>query len=125
MNFKTKKAQEGFSLMHPVAQSLAVEMDEWAKEQEVDLVFTATVSSLEEDKKLGRKSDTHRTGRAFDIRTSNLSEEFISAFIERFNMLYGDSIGAIGSNGLPKLIVYRPHGTGPHFHVQIRRGLKE
>lgn len=125
MNFKTKKAAERFKLMHPAAQALAEEMDRWAREQGVDLVFTATKSTLEEDKKLGRKSDTHRTGRAFDIRTKGLSQEFIYTFLERFNFEYGDSIGAITSDGIPKLIVYKPHGTGPHFHVQIRRGLKE
>lgn len=109
--------------MRPVAQSLAKEMDEWAKAQGVDLVFTATATTLEEDRKLGRVSDTHRTGRAFDIRTSGLSQEFIHDFIQYFTTLY-PNLGAVsGKSGKPNLIHYKPHGTGPHFHVQIRRGV--
>jgi hypothetical protein len=124
MNFKSKEAAEGFELMHPAAQSLAKEMDEWSRDRHgVELVFTETFTTPEEDKKLGRVSDTHRTGRAFDIRTSDLSKEFIHDFIQYFTTLY-PNLGAIsGKSGKPNLIHYKPHGTGPHFHVQIRRGI--
>lgn len=124
MNFKTQKAAEGFELMRPKAQEIAKEMAEWSlKVHGVELVFTETVSTLGEDQELGRVSDTHRTGRAFDIRTAGLSKEFIHDFIQYFTTLYG-RLGAVsGKTKKPNLIHYKPHGTGPHFHVQIRRGL--
>lgn len=123
MNFNNKKTEERFVNMLPRTQKLAIEMDAWAREQGVELVFTETWTTATEDFKLNRQSDTHRTGRAFDIRTKNLSAEFIKKFIAYFTELYNEKYGAVTKSG-PSLIVYRPHGTGPHFHVQIRRGLK-
>jgi hypothetical protein len=120
MQFSDPSAEAGFEKMNLSTKWLAVEMHLWALDQGVQLTFTATWSSPEEDKKLGRVSDTHRTGRAFDIRTRDLSPEFIEKFQEHFNSLYKNSMGAVNKDG-PCLIVFKPHGTGPHFHVQIRR----
>jgi hypothetical protein len=124
LKFKDELAEKGFEKMKLTTKWLAVEMHLWALQHGVTLIFTATHSTAEEDKKLGRKSDTHRTGRAFDIRTKDLSPEFIEAFQTYFNTLYNEKMGAVTKEG-PCLIVYKPHGTGPHFHVQIRRDYGE
>lgn len=124
MKFSTKKAEERFIQMTVTAQNLAKEMVEWSKEKwDVDLVITETWTLAVEDHKLNRTSDTHRTGRAFDIRTRFLKDDFKAAFIEHFNFLYQQKLGAITPTG-PVLIVDKPHGSGPHWHVQVKRGSK-
>lgn len=121
MKFKTEEVQDRFMLMHPRAQELAREMDEWTmKHFGKELTITATTSTAAEDKALGRVSDTHRTGRAFDIRTSDLTDTIIANLCTYFRRLYNQKLGA-SSNKQCNLIVYRPHGTGPHLHVQLNR----
>lgn len=120
MKFKTELVKERFKFMHPVVQEIAKEMDEWAmKEFKIELTITATYSTPEEDKAIGRVSDTHRTGRAFDVRTSDLPEALVANLCAVFRKKYL-KLGAV-SNGHANLIVYRPHGTGPHLHVQLNR----
>lgn len=120
LRFKDESAEKNFEKMKLQTKWLAVEMHLWALNRGVTLVFTATYSTAEEDKKIGRVSDTHRTGRAFDIRTRGLDPEFLKDFIDHFNTLYRSEMGAVTKNG-PVLIVDKTHGTGPHLHVQIRR----
>lgn len=124
MKFKTPKVQERFVQMTKTAQDLATEMADWALQKwNVELVFVETWTTAAEDQKLNRVSDTHRTGRAFDIRTKNLKDDFKSAFLEHFRLLYNDKLGAVTPSG-PSLIVDKPHGSGPHWHVQVKRGSK-
>lgn len=121
MKFKTSEVEERFSLMHPQVQKLAQEMDEWTKEKyDIELTLTATTSNADEDKLLGRVSDTHRTGRAFDIRTSDLPDTLIAEFCAYFRKKYNNKLGALTGESR-QLIVYKPHGTGPHLHVQLNR----
>lgn len=106
--------------MHKRAQELAIEMDEWCKENfNHEITLTACKTTFEEDKELNRQSDTHRTGRAFDIRVIDMPEDLIAKFCSYFRKKY-PSLGAYSKNAY-QLIVYRPHGSGPHFHVQLKR----
>lgn len=124
MKFKTKVVEERFANMTKTAQSLALEMDEWSQTNHgVELTIVETWTLAAEDAKLNRVSDTHRTGRAFDIRTKNLPDWFKPLFINHFTFLYNEKHGAIGKDG-PCLIVDKPHGSGPHWHVQVKRGSK-
>lgn len=124
LNFSTERAEKNFERMRLTTKWLAVEMHLWASQQGVSITFTETWTTEEEDKKLKRTSDTHRTGRAFDIRTKDLKPEFIYKFIDHFETLYNEKMGAVGKDG-PNLIFYKPHGTGPHLHVQIRRDYEQ
>ena len=121
MKFKTEEVEKRFHDMHPRAQELANEMDEWTvKPHGKELIITSTTSTVAEDKVLGRESDTHRTGRAFDIRTSDLTDLIIANLCTYFRRLYNQKLGA-SKNKQCSLIVYKPHGTGPHLHVQLNR----
>lgn len=103
-----------------MAQTIAIDADEWSqKNYGIELTLTATVSTGEEDKALGRISDTHRTRRAFDIRTKNLPDAFIAELIAYLSKKYG-KYGAVVS-ALPKLVVSKDHGSGPHLHIQLSR----
>ena len=120
MKFKTKDVETRFPDMADLAQRIAKEMDLYSQEKYgIELTITATVSTRDEDKTLDRASDTHRTRRAFDIRTGDLPDELVAELCSVFRKKYG-RFGAVTS-ALPSLIVYRPHGTGPHLHVQLSR----
>jgi hypothetical protein len=124
MKFKDQEVEARFTLMHPVAQELAKQMDQWSQEHYgIELTLTATTSTREEDKALGRVSDTHRTGRAFDVRTRDLPESLIAEMLAHFRFLY-PKLGAF-TGKQHQLIVYKPHGTGPHLHVQIKRNVPD
>lgn len=120
MKFKTPEAKERFKDLHPQAQKIATEMDEWSvKNFEQELTLTTTCSTKAEDKLLNRVSDTHRTRRAWDIRTKDLSEDHIAKLCSHFRKLY-NKYGAVANNAA-QLIVYKPHGSGPHLHCQLNR----
>jgi hypothetical protein len=126
MKFKDAVIAARFEDMNKLAQTIATDMDDWSqKNYGIELMITATTSTIEEDKALGRVSDTHRTRRAWDIRTMNLPDAFVAELIAVFTKKYG-KYGAVVS-ALPQLIVNKPHGTGPHLHCQLSRkyALKE
>jgi hypothetical protein len=120
MKFKTPEVEARFKDMNVTAQKIAKEMYSWLKENyDIEMVITTTVSTTAEDKELSRISDTHRTRRAFDVRTYNIPEEIIQKLIEVFNLRYG-KFGAV-SSAKPQLIINRSHGSGPHLHIQLNR----
>lgn len=120
MKFKDDVIAARFADMHELAQKIATEMDEWSvKTYGIELTITATCSDHREDKELGRQSDTHRTRRAWDVRVRDLPESLIAELCAYFRKKY-NKYGAVASNA-PQLIVYKPHGTGPHLHCQLNR----
>lgn len=123
MKYANDVVADRFSQMLPRTQELAIEMDTWSQTNYgIELTLTETATTWAEDKALNRKSDTHRTGRAFDIRTRDLPESFIAEFCAHFRKKY-PTLGAI-KDGQYQLIVWKPHGSGPHLHVQIKRNFK-
>lgn len=126
MKFKTDIVESRFPDMNITAQKIATEMDEWLqKNYGIELFLTTTVSTSAEDRELKRISDTHRTRRAFDVRTYDIADHILKDFIDYFNLRYG-KLGAVAS-AIPQLIVNKPHGSGPHLHIQLNRkyALKE
>lgn len=121
LKFKTPTVERRFNLMHPRARLLAWEMGTYAwRMWGWEIVLTTTVSSVEEDTELERVSDTHRTGRAFDIRTEHVDPERVRKLGQVFRLKY-PSLGAVDKANRNNLIVDKPHGSGPHLHVQIVR----
>ncbi len=120
MKFKDSVVEERFQYLHPLLQTILKQMDDFAKAKYgIELTLTATCSTSDEDRALGRKSDTHRTRRASDVRTRDLPESLIAELCAVFRKKYGN-LGA-KLNNQAQLIVYRPHGTGPHLHIQLNR----
>lgn len=120
MKFKDDICAARFTDMNKLAQTIATEMDQWSqKNYGIELTITATVSSHNEDRELGRVSDTHRTRRAWDIRTRDLPDILIAEMLLAINKKYG-KYGAVAS-AIPQLIVNKPHGSGPHLHCQLNR----
>lgn len=120
MKYKDDIVAARFDDLCDMAKKIAIEMDEWSqKTYGIKLTLTATVSTRAEDKLLGRVSDTHRTRRAWDIRVNDLPDYLIADLCSVFRKKYG-KYGAVANNQA-QLIVYKPHGTGPHLHCQLSR----
>lgn len=118
--FKTSKAYNRCLHLHPIAMLIMWDMWLYCSTNNLEFYVTETVTTVEEDAEIGRFSSTHRTGRAFDLRNSSWSLWEIKSFEKFFNEKYGN-YGAIDSLGNRRLIVSIPHGTGPHFHIQVDR----
>lgn len=86
----------------------------------IEPCITDTVSSEYEDLQLKRTSSTHREGRAFDLSTKGWSQSQIDIAIGYFEIRF-QSIGALGSDGRPRPVVYHDAGTGFHLHFQLHR----
>lgn len=123
MKFSTVSVQENFSKMLPRTRELAMEMDKWAQDNfKIELTLTETATSKQQDDALNRVSASHREGRAFDVRVKDLPDSLIAQMCAYFRKKY-PKLGAISKATRTKeLIVYRPHGSGPHLHVQIQKG---
>ena len=127
MKFKNKTVEERWDLIHQKLQEIIKDADEFMKRSfNRELVITETATTAEEDKKVGRVHATHRDrpGRAVDIRNRDWSKNEKLAFCTYLTEIYGH-LGAVSSGSKQVTLIYdKNHGTGPHFHVQIRRGLK-
>ena len=92
----------------------------FCEDEKLPLVITSVVSTEEEDKALGRRSDTHRTGRAFDVRTRDWTDATLIKVINFLNDNF-KHLGALGNSGDLTLVVDKSKTSAPHLHVQIHR----
>ena len=63
---------------------------------------------------------THQEGRAADIAIRHLTfpqKQRLKEYLRDYDKQY--DVGAI-VNGTSKILHAEPHGTGPHFHLQVR-----
>lgn len=119
--FKTDKVRIRFQYLHPKMQEIAEEMVEWLLGKGIDPEITETVTTLKEDAAIGRVSDSHRKGRAIDIRTRNWPRPLVKIFETHFEKKYG-SLGAIGATtGVPNFLLFHDIGHGEHYHAQLNK----
>ena len=122
--FKAKEVESGFWKLNRILINASKDMESWLSLRGLDLIITESLTTKDQDDKLGRISSSHREGRAFDIGIRNMSEAVLNSFIEHFEERY-NSYGAVSKvDGKRRFIVHRPHGSGPHLHVQIGKDLK-
>lgn len=120
MKFKDDIIEARYEDINLLLQTILEDADDFSqKKYGIELTITATVSTIQEDKQLGRESSTHRDRRAADVRTRDLPESLIAELCAYLRKKYG-KYGAVVS-GNPSLVVYKPHGTGPHLHIQLNR----
>ena len=117
MKFKDKEDMELFFQLHPILMLIMVDMYSYCYENDVPFVVTDTVSTIAEDRELGRVSSSHRSFRAADIRT-NWDSLFLKDFQNHFNQKY-KKVAAVSSDGVPNLFVVHDSGHGTHGHIQI------
>lgn len=85
-----------------------------------DFVVTDVLSEALEDKRLRRVSRSHQEGRAVDVRTRGIPEEFLKTVEEKFEKIYKNEAAISMKTKKPDLIVRHNSGNGDHFHIQVR-----
>jgi hypothetical protein len=93
---------------------------DWAQEAlGRDLIITETVTTPAEDAALKRTSNSHSTGRAFDVSAAGWNESDIQKLIVALKARY-EAVGAISKKTKNTNLVYvHDAGSGIHFHVQV------
>lgn len=120
MKFKDDIVAARYGDINPLLKTIMEDADDFSqKKYGIELTITATVSTISEDKQLGRVSSTHRDRRAVDVRTRDLPESLIAELCAYLRKKY-NKYGAVSGNA-PQLVVYKPHGTGSHLHIQLNR----
>jgi len=120
MIFKTKLVHKRSLFMHPIVSLILIDMYWFCMSHNMPFIVTDTFSTIEEDKKINRKHDTHRTGRAFDISVKGWGKKFRKEFCKHFNLKYEKEAAISSRTGYPLLCVDHV-GTAAHIHVQVSR----
>jgi hypothetical protein len=112
--------------LSPVIVLIMADLVVFGMEHGIEITFTDSMSDVHEDTILDRQSDTHRTGRAFDLRTRGLSADQIDNIKSQFHMKYR-RFAAVNKFGHHILIVDKSKTDKPHLHFQVHRsyGVKE
>jgi hypothetical protein len=119
VKFKNKKVEERTKTLDRNLFSILVEMGWFCSARGHDFVLTETVTTIDEDVKLKRVSNSHNQRRAADIRTRDWTENFVKMFVYDFNKKY-NHIGAKSlTDGQRRFIVDKSKNKQPHLHIQI------
>lgn len=121
MKFKNKKDQELFFALHPILILIVADMNLYASQNfDTSLTITDTISTKEQDERLGRRSTSHQRGVACDIRTRDLTPNQIDELKDYINSKeeYED-YKYLSFSGEKRLAYFHDNGNGAHFHVQI------
>jgi len=116
LRFKHKRDEEMFYSLHPLLCGIVFDIAYFCIPYNYTPTVTATLSDIEKDRALGRKSSTHREGRAVDLRTRDMPTLLRKNLIEYLTKKY-DSIAAANKIGLKRLVV----DEGDHLHIQIHK----
>lgn len=104
--------------LHPVLLCIVFDITHYLKETyDYDLVITSTLSDIKKDKLIGRKSKTHATGRAIDVRSRDMHDEMIIDLVSTFNKKYAQVAAISKRTGKPTLIVVEKN----HLHIQAHK----
>lgn len=122
---KTKNNSVQINDMHSITLMILYSLAVFCHEQNIDLTITDGLSTHEQDIKLGRKSSTHREGRAFDFRAHNMSQKdqdkiwnFLYSNFNHYGAVVKDDVTGRLEN---KILVYHGEKENYHGHVQISR----
>lgn len=120
--FKTKKVHRRSLFMHPIMSLILIDMYWYCMSRNMSFVVTDTVSTLQEDQKINRQHDTHRTGRAFDIsvKGTGWGKKNRKEFCDYFNAKYINE-AAFSASTLQRTLCVEHVGTARHIHVQVDR----
>lgn len=116
INFETVIDRNLFFSLHPYLIVLLADAAWFCYSHDQPFTITDTISNLNEDVKLNRKSDTHRTHRAADIRVRDWTKSFTFELVAYLESKYGKQ-GAVTERGEKRLIVVKDD----HLHIQLNR----
>ena len=118
--FKTKLIHKRSLFMHPIVSLILIDMYWYCMSNNQRFQVTETFTTIEEDERVNRVHDTHRTGRAFDLSVRGWGKSFRKEFCKEFNQRYYD-VAAISSRSLERTLCVDHVGTAAHIHVQVDR----
>jgi hypothetical protein len=120
--FKNEKDRMLFTELHIILIMIYADLASYAKDTYgVDLVITQTVTTKEEDVKLGRVSDAHREKRAIDVRTKDLDIKIVNDLVNYINNKWAYKKYHYQSrSGMTRLAYYHT-GTAEHIHLAIHK----
>lgn len=121
IKFKTDSEKTEFNKLQPNLKFIALDMASYFNAAGYDFVITDVLSEIQEDRKLKRVSASHREGRAIDVRTYGIPEDFLKTFEDKFERIYKNEAAISSKTGEPNLIYYHDSGFGRHLHIQVRK----
>lgn len=120
LKFKNNRDKELFLCLHPILIMIYSDLFWYTKNKYgIDLVVTSTISTMEEDKKLGRTSDSHRTCRALDIRTKDIDVFIVDNIVHYINNKWQYKPFHYTSKSGASRLAYLHTGTAEHIHLSI------
>ena len=121
IKFKHKEDMELLATLHPILIMIFADAWNYAYDKHgVHMTVTQTVSTYEQDKKLNRVSDSHRTKRAIDVRTKDLPAHVVYDVVNYINEhpMY-TKYHYVSRSGATRLAYWHNNGNGEHLHIAI------
>lgn len=125
INFSKGIDPTSIDRLHPKLKDIALFIAGFCEQNRVKFVVTSTIRTKETDKRIGAVSDTHQTGRAFDMSIKphlGWSDDLIMMLTMQIEKRYGH-LGAFSPSGKQVIVFNHDAGTGYHLHIQVYRGL--
>jgi len=116
MNFKEDVDPHDLTQFQPATWILWSATILYCEEFGLPLTITSLISDRENVKAV---SNTHETGRAFDISVRGWTEQSIHRFCFIMNRNYRDIAAISASTGLERAAVYHDN----HIHLQVKMGV--
>ncbi len=121
IKFKTESEKKEFDKVQANLKFILLDMASYFNVNGHDFIITDVLSEVDEDKKLKRISASHREGRAVDVRTKGIPQDFLLAVEEKFERIYRNEAAVSSKTGEPNLIQRHNVGSGDHLHIQVRK----
>jgi len=118
--FKIQSHSKHILYLHPFVLMVALEMIIFVDANSFSTVITSLIRTPDESRRLQARSDSHETGRAFDLRVRGWTKDFMDEFVEYFSRKYKGH-GATNIKGEERLIVIHGEGENLHAHIQFNR----
>lgn len=119
IKFKDEKDMTLFFSLHSSLILIYADLNNYAYETHgINLVITDTISTPDEDKKIGRTSPSHREKRALDIRANDLPQEVVKELCNYINNKWAyRKYHYLSNSGVTRLAY--PHGKGDNYHIHL------
>ncbi len=122
MDFKHEKDMLLFTSLHPLLIMIYADLNWYARSRHfIDLTITETITTADEDKAIGRVSNSHQLGISVDIRTRDIDPFIVSDLIEYINNKPEyKRFHYLAFSGEKRLAFLHTH-RGEHIHLQIHK----
>lgn len=119
IKFKDEKDMTLFFSLHSSLILIYADLNNYAHEKHgINLVITDTISTKEEDAKIGRVSTSHREKRALDFRANDLPQEVVKDLCNYINNKWAyRKYHYLSNSGVTRLAY--PHGKGDNYHIHL------